>query len=173
MAFLDEVKRSLTTTGMQVAKKTKEITDTVQLKAKIAAENETENRIFEAIGKRVFEENEEADRIRFADAFASLKESVEKKEELEAQLAQMDKKPVCESCGAKLPKGAVFCSRCGARVEPEEMKEEAGEQEAEAETGIVEAEVETGVEEGKEEIVAEEIKEESEAGKAKEEIEEK
>lgn len=138
MTFLDEVKRSLTTTGLQVAKKTKEITDTVQLKAKIASEKETESRIFAEIGKKIYEMGEEADRSRFADEFASLKESMEKREALEAQLAELDKNPVCGSCGAKLTKGAAFCSRCGARVEHEDKQKKAEEECAACENVICE-----------------------------------
>ena len=40
MALLDEVKKSLADTGKQVVKRTREITDTMQLKARIGAENE-------------------------------------------------------------------------------------------------------------------------------------
>ena len=67
MTFLNELKRGLATTGVQVAKKTKELTDTVQLKAKIAAAKEAENKIYTEIGKKVYELG--CDKEAFAEEF--------------------------------------------------------------------------------------------------------
>ena len=44
MAFFTDMKRSLTETGKQVAQKTKELSDTVQLKAQLSREKEALNR---------------------------------------------------------------------------------------------------------------------------------
>lgn len=44
MAFFTDMKRSLTEAGKQVAQKTKEVSDTVQLKTQISREKEAVNR---------------------------------------------------------------------------------------------------------------------------------
>ena len=44
MAFFTDMKRSLTETGKQVAQKTKELSDTVQLKTQLSREKEALNR---------------------------------------------------------------------------------------------------------------------------------
>lgn len=46
------MKRSLTETGKQVAQKTKELSDTVQLKTQLSREKEALNRQYAQIGKR-------------------------------------------------------------------------------------------------------------------------
>ena len=48
MAFFTDMKRSLTETGKQVAQKTKELSDTVQLKAQLSREKEALNRQYAA-----------------------------------------------------------------------------------------------------------------------------
>ena len=48
MAFFTDMKRSLTEAGKQVAQKTKEVSDTVQLKTQISREKEAVNRQYAA-----------------------------------------------------------------------------------------------------------------------------
>ena len=61
MAFFTDMKRSLTETGKQVAQKTKELSDTVQLKTQLSREKEALNRQYAQIGKKVFEAANGAD----------------------------------------------------------------------------------------------------------------
>ena len=46
MAFFTDMKRSLTEAGKQVAQKTKEVSDTVQLKTQISREEKTSNDLY-------------------------------------------------------------------------------------------------------------------------------
>ena len=78
MAFLDEVKRSLSSTGKTVAKKTKEITETMQLKSQISTEKATIERLYTSIGKQVFEAAMEEDEKRFFTEFGSIRKSMKK-----------------------------------------------------------------------------------------------
>jgi len=137
MAFFDDVKKSLTSTGKQVARKTKEITDIYQLKSQISAENEKIDKFCREIGRKVFEKAEEADEARFAAEFEFIRDCLAKKKELENQLAEMDGSVYCAQCGAKIDKKAQFCSHCGAKVERAEKEEP--EAEAEAEDVVCEA----------------------------------
>lgn len=138
MTFLDDVKRSLTNTGKQMAKRTKEITDTVQLKAQIAGENEKIEKFCAEIGRKVFEKAEEQDEKRFAPEFEFIRDCLAKRDELEKQLADLDGSVFCSECGAKIDKRAKFCSHCGTPTAKEagESKEEEpaliGEPEADA-----------------------------------------
>ena len=67
MAFFTDKKRSLTETGKQVAQKTKELSDTVQLKTQLSREKEALNRQYAQIGKKVFEAANEADEIQLCE----------------------------------------------------------------------------------------------------------
>lgn len=146
MAFIDEVRRSLTNTGKQVAKKTKEITDVYQLKSQIAAENEKIQKFCGEIGRKVFEAAGEEDEKRFAAEFEFIRECLARKNELEEQLADMDGSIFCTQCGAKIDKNSHFCSHCGAKVKKEEAKagENAKEENPVKELPVIEEETEDG-----------------------------
>ena len=75
MAFFTDMKRSLTETGKQVAQKTKELSDTVQLKAQLSREKEALNRQYAQIGKKVFEAANEADEEAYTAEFTLIRES--------------------------------------------------------------------------------------------------
>lgn len=126
MDFFTEMKRSLETTGRQVAKKTRDFSETLQIKSRIASEGEVLDGLYRSIGKKVYEQAAEEDRKRFFEEFVSIEKSLKRKAELEEELAKVDGSVFCAECGAKLEKGAVFCSRCGSRVsfykKPEEKK---------------------------------------------------
>ena len=53
MDFFTEMKRSLETTGRQVAKKTRDFSETLQIKSRIAAEGEVLDGLYRSIGKKV------------------------------------------------------------------------------------------------------------------------
>ena len=108
MAFFTDMKRSLTEAGKQVAQKTKEVSDTVQLKTQISREKEAVNRQYAQIGKKVFEAANAADEEAYSAEFALLREGFIH----------------CPECGARIEKTAAFCSKCGAKI-AEVMPEDA------------------------------------------------
>ena len=116
MAFFTDMKRSLTETGKQVAQKTKELSDTVQLKAQLSREKEALNRQYAQIGKRVFEGANAADEEAYTADFALIRESLKAINELQDKLSTLEGFIHCPECGAKIEKSATFCSRCGARI---------------------------------------------------------
>lgn len=125
MAFLDDMKRSLTMTGKQVAEKTKELSETVRLKTQIGAEKEAVRREYQRVGKKVFETASAAEKERYSEEFEKIRGSLEKIQELESALSEIDGSVACPECGAKVEKSASFCSFCGARIE--KVKNASGE----------------------------------------------
>lgn len=117
MAFIEEVRRGLSNTGKQVAKKTKEISESVQLKSQIAAEKATIERLYTSIGKQVFEAAREEDEKKFYTEFGSIRKSIKKKAELEDELSSLDGMCYCPECGARIDKHSIFCSRCGKKID--------------------------------------------------------
>lgn len=117
MDFFTEMKRSLESTGKQVAKKTKDFSESLQLKSKIAAEKDALETMYRSIGRQVYEHATEEEAERFAEEFLSIQKTLKRKAELEEELAVLEGAVYCEECGAKLDRNAVFCSRCGSRVQ--------------------------------------------------------
>lgn len=90
MAFFTDMKRSLTETGKQVAQKTKELSDTVQLKTQLSREKEALNRQYAQIGKKVFEAANEADEEAYTAEFTLIRESLKTIDELQDKLSTLE-----------------------------------------------------------------------------------
>ena len=116
MAFFTDMKRSLTETGKQVAQKTKELSDTVQLKTQLSREKEALNRQYAQIGKKVFEAANGADEETYTAEFALIRESLKTIDELQDKLSTLEGFIHCPECGAKIEKASAFCSKCGAKI---------------------------------------------------------
>ena len=116
MAFFTDMKRSLTETGKQVAQKTKELSDTVQLKTQLSREKEALNRQYAQIGKKVFEAANGADEETYTAEFTLIRESLKTIDELQDKLSTLEGFIHCPECGAKIEKTSAFCSKCGAKI---------------------------------------------------------
>ena len=117
MSIFDEVKRSISSTGKQVAKRTKEISDAVSIRSQINEEKENVAKLYATVGKKVFQNATEADEEKFFMEFTSIRSSLERKRELEERLTGMDGCIYCSECGARIDKNSKFCNKCGARVD--------------------------------------------------------
>ena len=115
MSIFDEVKRSISSTGKQVAKRTKEISDAVSIRSQINEEKENVAKLYATVGKKVFQNATEADEEKFFMEFTSIRSSLERKRELEERLTGMDGCIYCSECGARIDKNSKFCNKCGTR----------------------------------------------------------
>ncbi len=156
MDFFTEMKRSLESTGKQVAKKTKDFSESLQLKSKIAAEKDALETMYRSIGRQVYEHATEEEAERFAEEFLSIQKTLKRKAELEEELAVLEGAVYCEECGAKLDRNAVFCSRCGSRVQAWRKAEAKETEREESEPAALEVKEMEACEDGANEAVEEE-----------------
>ena len=156
MDFFTEMKRSLESTGKQVAKKTKDFSESLQLKSKIAAEKDALETMYRSIGRQVYEHATEEEAERFAEEFFSIQKTLKRKAELEEELAVLEGAVYCEECGAKLDRNAVFCSRCGSRVQAWRKAEAMETEREESEPAALEVKEMEACEDGANEAVEEE-----------------
>lgn len=131
MAFLEELGKTLTDKGKVAAKKAKDITGALQLRAQISTEKDKVNDAYIKLGKAYYDKHPVSEEEGFADEFEIIRAGLIKIAELEDQICELEGNRVCAECGAKLDKGAMFCSKCGASVE--EKKEDISFQSADAE----------------------------------------
>lgn len=156
MDFFTEMKRSLESTGKQVAKKTKDFSESLQLKSKIAAEKDALETMYRSIGRQVYEHATEEEAERFAEEFLSIQKTLKRKAELEEELAVLEGAVYCEECGAKLDRNAVFCSRCGSRVQAWRKAEAKETEREESEPAALEVKEMEACEDGANEVAEEE-----------------
>ena len=157
MDFFTEMKRSLESTGKQVAKKTKDFSESLQLKSKIAAEKDALETMYRSIGRQVYEHATEEEAERFAEEFLSIQKTLKRKAELEEELAVLEGAVYCEECGAKLDRNAVFCSRCGSRVQAWRKAEAKETEREESEPAALEVKEMEACEDGTDEAEGKEL----------------
>lgn len=157
MDFFTEMKRSLESTGKQVAKKTKDFSESLQLKSKIAAEKDALETMYRSIGRQVYEHATEEEAERFAEEFLSIQKTLKRKAELEEELAVLEGAVYCEECGAKLDRNAVFCSRCGSRVQAWRKAEAKEAEREESEPAALEVKEMEACEDGADEAEGKEL----------------
>lgn len=116
MAFLDDLSRTLTDMGKEVAQKTKDVVDVLQLKTQINSEKSRLRDLYAEIGKSYYEQYTDQARLEYEPACERIQSSLDKIAEMEAKISRMENARACSSCSAPLGKSAAFCSKCGASV---------------------------------------------------------
>lgn len=129
MAFFEELGKTLSDTGKEVATKAKALTETIQLKTQIGAEKTKLEEAYAVIGKLYYEDNSEPKEA-YTKAYEAVRASRARIAALEIELTQSEGSRICAECGAKVPKSSLYCGKCGAPVkeaatdpESEEMDE--------------------------------------------------
>lgn len=126
MAFFEELGKTLTDTGKEVATKAKALTETLQLKTQINGEKTKLEAAYAVIGKQYYEANKEPEEA-YAKAYEAVRASRERIAALEIELTQIEGTRICAECGAIVPKDSCFCGKCGAPVGEKEAAPETEE----------------------------------------------
>ena len=136
--FIDKIKTSVKSVARSAKKKTKQLTQTTELKIDIKLEESTLEEYFEKLGRVVFlkykaEQNENASVEKYDEKIATLvnraNEISEKIMEYKNQLAEIKGKEVCPRCQAVIDADAP-CEYCNEKiVANEKTEDEATEQE--------------------------------------------
>ena len=130
MAFFEELGKTLSDTGKEVATKAKALTETIQLKTQISAERTKLEEAYAAIGKQFYETNNAPEEA-YAKAYEAVRASRERIAALEIELSQSEGTRICAECGAKVPKNSFYCGKCGAPVKEASAEQKTNEEFAE------------------------------------------
>ena len=146
MAFFEELGKTLSDTGKEVATKAKALTETIQLKTQISAEKTKLDEAYAAIGKLFYETNSEPEEA-YIKAYEAVRASRERIAALEIELSQNEGTRICAECGARVPKNSFYCGKCGAPVKEATQETEAEQTDSE-EKGEVASQEEEGAASG-------------------------
>ena len=158
MAFFDDLGKLISEKGHHVVNKTKELTEITKLSARISDLQRKNDNIYRIIGKMYVDNFGSNPEHMFKDAIHSIMENQKKIVTCREEIKILKGIRKCPSCGADVHAGSQFCSKCGARVEDDDVV-------ADAEAEIVNDETETTFDEVSEETV-EEMKEKGEEKKS-------
>ena len=120
MAFLDTLGKTLSEKGKEAAKKAKDLTETMQLKAQISGEENNLKQAYQEAGRLAFESGLTAQADEYETIFSRIKESKTRIAQLEDQIRKLEGVQTCPACGARVPAGAGFCNSCGSRIVQEQ-----------------------------------------------------
>ncbi len=156
MAFFDELGKALSGKGKEAATKVRDLTEILQLKNKLSGEKEKVNKAYINLGMAYYDRHEASAEEEYAQDFETIRSGLLRISELEDEISSLEGTRICAECGAKVEKGAAFCSRCGAQMplkqaEPEEgagMDEDSFCQEETQECGSLQETVDGRTENG-------------------------
>ena len=120
MSFFEDAFIGAKEIGSAVSKKTGQLVDTAKLRMTAADINNEINKRYEALGKAVYEARKSGTDIDgiIGECVVSIDALNDRLDEVNDRLAGMKNRTCCTSCGASIDTQALYCSRCGAKIEP-------------------------------------------------------
>lgn len=117
MGFFDDLGEKITQTGQGAMKKTKELADISKLNSQISQEERAINNQYLQLGKAFYENNTECPDDTYLQFFSTVTQKKALVEDLKNQVLAIKARKNCPNCGATIDENAMFCAKCGSRVE--------------------------------------------------------
>lgn len=119
MAFFDKLSETLTTTGKAAAQKTKEMADLAKLSAQVAQQESKIKTWYQVVGEKVYQQEKDQEHAELEAEFGMITEAFAEIAKLKKQIADIKGVRECAACGADVDAKALFCPKCGAKMEQE------------------------------------------------------
>lgn len=129
MGFFEDLGNKISNTGKDIAKKTKDMSDTSKLNGEIKKNQDLINKTYSDIGKLYFENYSNLDCPELKELCNTITEANAKIEELKVEVLKIKGIVICPKCGKEVSTSATFCGNCGNKMK-EETAEEAPAQES-------------------------------------------
>ncbi|MDR1210339.1 MAG: zinc ribbon domain-containing protein [Clostridiales bacterium] len=124
MALFDDIKKKVADTTQGAVKATKEFAETARLNSRISEEQRKIGSLYSQIGKLYYERRREDAEPPFDELCAAITAATEQIEKLQSEIQLVKGVKRCPNCGFDLPLTAVFCGKCGSKVETPEARTE-------------------------------------------------
>ena len=119
MDFFQKLGNTLSNTGKDIAKKTKDMSDISRLNHEITKQQEAIAKTYSQIGKLYFENYSELDYPELKELCNSIKEANQKIEGFKSEIIQIKGIINCPNCNAEVSSTAAFCGSCGYKLKDE------------------------------------------------------
>lgn len=113
MAFFDNFGKTIGKMGQDALQKGKDMADSAKINSAISDEEKRINNTYYQIGKLYFQLYADRNDEQFAALVASVRDSLQKIENYNAQLQSLRSVMKCPGCGAEIAKDSKFCNVCG------------------------------------------------------------
>jgi len=127
MAFLENIGKKVSEAAQAAAKKSSELVEVTKLNSSIGSEEDKIRKLYEQIGKNVYQKFTAGEEIYLEanDACLEIQTREATIKGLKQKILEVKNIRICEQCGAELDRATAFCSKCGTKQEPLKSPEQA------------------------------------------------
>ncbi|MBQ8826817.1 MAG: hypothetical protein IJ007_06975 [Oscillospiraceae bacterium] len=118
--FFEKISKNITDTGKVVTEKTKQVSESAKLNAKIVSSENTISTNYTILGKYYYENFKENPAEEVAEACNAITAANDAIVTMKAQLLSIKGLVKCTACDAECPIENNFCGKCGAALEKPE-----------------------------------------------------
>ena len=115
-SFFDRLTGTIRSTGRDVSKRTKELTDITKLKADLNIRNSDIKILYTELGKKYYTAHKDDEDTEYEEIALINQKKVEIKA-IKEQMLRLKKEKLCPKCGYVERESAVYCSACGAKMD--------------------------------------------------------
>lgn len=123
MAFLENLGKKVGEAAQAAAKKSSELVEVTKLNMSINSEEDKIQKLYIQIGKGVFDNYVSTGSV--ADEYRAVCDEIKAHDDtianLKAKILEVKNMKACTNCGAELERNTIFCAKCGAKQEMQEM----------------------------------------------------
>lgn len=123
MAFFDNMKSKLTATSQTAVQKARELTEIARLNAQVSEAENQINELYRRLGHEIYQAYREAPLSVGTELIGRINELHDDIADCKAQIQVLNQANLCPNCGARINKGMLFCSSCGAKLPAPESKQ--------------------------------------------------
>ncbi len=119
MAMFDEITSKLTKTAKKAVRKSNELVEITKMNMAISEAQSALNKLYKELGKTVHKACETQDNVsnEISEKCSEIDDELEHIKKMKDKLAELKKVQYCMSCGHENQREAIFCSKCGMKIE--------------------------------------------------------
>lgn len=123
MAFFEEIGRRIANAGQDVARQTRNLTDTTRLSAKISENKKKMSQLLFEMGNDYYKKHrkdKDCEEQEYIDQLNTLFHEILK---YQKEIEEINTSETCNVCGSRVSEGAAFCMKCGTKLDADELED--------------------------------------------------